>query len=260
MRIVYCLYILATFCTFAVTSFADDSVDPFTLTYYQVLNVPENADLPEIRAAYRQRIAEYSTTQTPEGRAWRVAINRAYDGIGDVHSRVLYDFKVPAPPMSSTGGDHYHTDEMLQEITSFISARPKEITGQLLVDLETLLLKRMGNPQFVIHQRQRNVFYKDVERLIDAPVLTGFASEAVRIVCLDLLIKYNDSVGLNLLDKLYLKWETRIRLSRPGDDVGFHMRRRLELIDILEGKYRRYVPTSFMKQQICVGHLIDKHA
>lgn len=261
MRIVYCLYTLILFCIFSSTSFAD-ALDPFKLSYYQVLNVPENATIEQIRAARQAIVSQYVDAKTPEGRAWVIAANRAFDGLGDPESRTAYDFKVSVPPVSSTGGDHYHADNMLREIIEFMSPKKGPLTNQLLVELQTLLLKRMGNPQFMIHPRQRSVFYNDVAKLIkavDAQNVPAFASRPTLIVTLDLLIKYQDPIGLELLDSLYLKWEERIRRAYPGNNT-FHLQERIHFVEVLEGKYKRYVPKPHLQQQICVGHLIDQHA
>lgn len=257
MRVVHCLYILAFFCLFLSEARAN-SVDPSQLTLYQVLNLPQDATKQQISAAQISLAKKYAAIQTADARRWMLAVQKAYQVLSDPESRMIYDFQLSESRSHARRSEKYNTQTMLEEIVRFMQTRGYQLTNETLVGLQTFLLSKIGDPKFMIHPRQRQVFYNDLMDLLQKSENSGASARTLRatlIVILDLLIKYQDPMGIERLDQLYVKWGEFIRLATPGQNT-FHFEERMHFIEVLEAKYHRRVPTP--SADICVGHLVDK--
>lgn len=71
---------------------------PRPINYYDILAVPPSASVEEIRAAYRERIAQYHPDRHPSAHAHAIAalINAAWEVLRDRTRRRLYDATIGA--------------------------------------------------------------------------------------------------------------------------------------------------------------------
>lgn len=206
MRIVHCLYILGLFWAFAGPNFAL-AKDPLQLSYYDVLSVNKDASFEQIKAARNELAKKYLNDPSPEGHVWMVAINRAYGVLKNPETRAAYDLESrPSRPAS----------------------QPAE-TPQSPDPLEDWILSRFGNPDAMVSDRQRSVFYHDVFHLIQLNQSKSADPVARRIVIagLQLLLKRHDPIGLQLFDQFYKSHPQQTR-------------------------------SPYMKQELCQGRLVDK--
>jgi hypothetical protein len=242
---------------FSVLAAGATNASPNGLSYYEILGVSKDATQQELRDARNAKAKQYhgDLNQNPAARQWMTAVNEAYGTLSDAKNRAIYDFKLnkdaaPSPEKNRTPQPRELHESLVQ---MFSSQRP--LSPALLADAQMFLVQNLGNPAKMASARQKQLFYQDLRALIlIATTRSPFLhSDTILAIEVDLLLRFRDVAGENILDELYVDWERRIRLGYPDEPALLHLPVWMEILEIVEAKYGRRVP----KPGVQCGRYLD---
>lgn len=245
---------------------------PAKKDYYKTLEVDRAAPHDAIKAARNRLLLQFHTdiNPTPEALQRTLDIIEAYSVIGEEGLRAIYDFEVADEPKtaerSADAQEKFSPREIVKRLDAFFPIK-RGITTTDLRLAYNFLLSKLGNPEFMIHFRQRNLFYQDVAALLK--IATNRVTEdpyphrGVIAVLLNALIRKRDPIGERWFDEYYSQWENTVESRTPNDPHISMAPFWLELADIVEMKAGRVVPkpsASPTQHNSCRKHLVDRQA